>query len=88
MVRYFVQEILMQTHAHGEDSYPEERVSLLITKMDADLKHMTTLIRFDGIRRKADCLTRYLLTPSDFTPDRKEVTRLRSRYSQIVLHSP
>jgi len=69
-------QILDQIHAHGESTYPEEGVGLLLGKADGDYRVVTSALVLSNSREDNARHNRYLLTPQDMLRGEREADSL------------
>lgn len=67
--------ILNRIHTHGESSYPEEGVGLLLGVIQDGVKQVRQIIPLVNAREKNARHNRYLLTPQDYMAAEDEAAR-------------
>lgn len=69
-------QLLQDIHTHGESTYPEEGVGLLMGMVDGDQKKVTRILILANTQEENARHNRYLLSPLDYLRAEQEADRL------------
>lgn len=69
-------QLLKDIHTHGESTYPEEGVGLLLGMVDGDQKKVTRILILANTQEESARHNRYMLSPLDYLHAEQEADSL------------